>query len=553
MKSPFYLSVNGSYGQGPYAKPEFTTLPQLLSHMDKLGIGQCVVNHNAARDLHPVFGNRFLLNDIEKTPGAKERVIPAFAANSSMLAGAGEMEHLIDAFASGKAHCLALFPKTNRYDLLEIERVFEPLRPYCPVVLIDITELGECQNERAPAPALQELIQLSARFPEFRFVIRKVMWWQFSNCLYALSKAKNVYLDISWLHTRNAIGIVAQQFGAERLVFGLGMKSHAGAAIASLCYADLPQSERDNVASNNFISLFADKHYREELSKNRRSLDNHVQNSFWNAFLDGKGVQNTLVIDAHTHIGPFARSWMVPNNEFDGQIREFEHDMARFGIDKVCSQSEAALFGPPIEGNRMLEQAIGNKKNRFRGNLVINPVYAELYTDEVLDDFFRGGYFCGMKLIPEYIGVDISDPCLDPIFKYANRHKLHILVHSWEGKHGTALQVAETAARYPDATFMIGHTGGGTVGRHQSEQIAQDPKYANCVFEFCGTFTTEVEWVETLQKIDYHRVIFGTDTIAHDIAWELGRLLSMDIPDEQLKMILGQNMQRILDRAQLPQ
>ena len=32
----------------------------------------------------------------------------------------------------------------------------------------------------------------------------------------------------------------------------------------------------------------------------------------------------------------------------------------------------------------------------------------------------------------------------------------------------------------------------------------------------------------------------------HEIAWELGRLLSADIPDEQLIAILGGNAKRIL-------
>ena len=71
MKSPFYLNVNGKYGLGAYEKPDFETLADLLSHLDRLGIWQTVAYHSNARDLHPVFGNRFLLEDIENTPGVK--------------------------------------------------------------------------------------------------------------------------------------------------------------------------------------------------------------------------------------------------------------------------------------------------------------------------------------------------------------------------------------------------------------------------------------------------------------------------------------------------
>ena len=114
------------------------------------------------------------------------------------------------------------------------------------------------------------------------------------------------------------------------------------------------------------------------------------------------------------------------------------------------------------------------------------------------------------------------------------------------------MQIAEVAKQYPNATFIIGHTGGGTTGRRQCEAIAKDSQYANCVFEFCGSFTTDVRWEDSLKEIDYRRVVFGSDTYVHDVAWELGRLLSLDIPEQQLEQILGANMQRILEKTQLP-
>jgi len=549
MKSNYYINVNGAFGMGAYTKPEFPELKDLLAEMDRLGVWQTVAFHNLARDLHPSFGNRWLLEAIDQTPGAAERVIPAFAVNPSMLAGEGEMEAVEAALKSGKVGCLQLFPKTNRYTIVEIGRVLERLRAYRPCVLIDVTELNPVINQpdRAPSMDLEMLVDIANRFPEMSFVLRKVMWWQFSHVIDVLARTKNVFLDISMLHTRDAIGIVERQCGKGRMVFGIGAKAHSGAAISSLAYSHIDQKGRDAIAFDTFANLLPEL-VRGRVVAARKSVPNRISNRFWNDFIDGKGVTNALVIDAHTHIGPFTRSWIIPNNEFDGQIREFEEDMKRFGVDMVCSQSEAELFGAPIVGNKMLEDAIGDRTDRFRGNFVINPIYAELYTDKVLDEFFSRPYFCGMKLIPEYIGVDVADPRLERIFAYANKYRLHILFHSWEGKFGTARQIAEVATKYPDATFIIGHTGGGTEGRHQCEAIAEDPKYANCCFEFCGTFTTDVPWSETLKHIDYRRVLYGTDTVVHEIAWELGRLLSMDLPDEWLEAILGKNMQRVLAR-----
>lgn len=528
---------------GAYEQPDYPTLADLLASMDHLGIWQTVAYHSNARDLHPVYGNRFLLEDLENTPGAKERVIPALAANPAMLVGKGEMEHLVDCLASGKAACVILFPVTNRFRLVEYCRVFQRIRQFRPVILMDVAEMT--------ADDIEDLAQIAPEYPELNFVVKQVMWQQFSKVFDLLHRVENIYIDISWLHTRDAIRMVRDHVSYQRLIFGVGFRSHRAAAMAGLSWADISQKEKDAVSWDNFAALLPED-ARAQVAANRRSIHNQITNRFWNDFLDEKGVHDVLVIDAHSHIGPFARSWYLRENEIEDQIKTLEQELDCFGINKIISQPETALFGQPIQGNRMVEEAIGSRTDRFRGNLVFNPIYSHLYTREVLDQFFSGGYYCGFKLLPEYLGVDVADERFRPAYEYANEHHMHILFHSWEGKCGTAQQIADIAVRYPNATFIIGHTGGGTQGRRQCEAIAQDPKYANCVFEFCGTFTTEVLWEDTLQKIDSSRVVFGTDTVVHDIAWEMGRLLSLDIPDCHLEKILGANMQKILDRTILP-
>ena len=77
--------------------------------------------------------------------------------------------------------------------------------------------------------------------------------------------------------------------------------------------------------------------------------------------------------------------------------------------------------------------------------------------------------------------------------------------------------------------------------------MAADPKYKDLYFEFCGSFFSTFSWKESLEHIDYRRVLFGTDANLHDAAWELGRLLSEDIPDEQLEAILSGNAIKLFE------
>ena len=543
MRSPFYLNINGKYGLGAYSQPDYPDLCDLLSEMDRLGIWQTVAYHLNARDLHPVFGNRFLFEDIENTPGAKDRIIPALAANPAMEVGKGELEYLEDCLKNGKAGCVIIFPVTNRFRLVEYQRLFDRISKYKPVILVDITEMTMDDRE--------DLARIAPLYPELSFVVKEVMWWDYSRVFDLMKRTDNVYCDISWLHTRDGIKILCEHVNPDRVIFGVGFRAHGAAAVASLSWSKISQKEKDSIAWNNFVSLLPEAE-KNRVTKNCRHIEDRIDNCFWKDFVQEKALQDVLVIDAHTHIGPFNRSWYLVENEIEDQITVLKEEMDRFGISKIISQPETALFGQPIVGNEMVELKIDDQQ-RFRGNLVFNPIYSHLYTEELLDHFFKGGYFCGFKLLPEYLGVPVEDERYKPAYEYANRHSMHILFHSFDdGDCGTAMQIAEVAKQYPNATFIIGHTGGGTTGRRQCEAIAKDSQYANCVFEFCGSFTTDVRWEDSLKEIDYRRVVFGSDTYVHDVAWELGRLLSLDIPEQQLEQILGANMQRILEKTQLP-
>jgi len=49
-----------------------------------------------------------------------------------------------------------------------------------------------------------------------------------------------------------------------------------------------------------------------------------------------------------------------------------------------------------------------------------------------------------------------------------------------------------------------------------------------------------------MARLGPKRIVFGTDAAFLCPAWELGRLVSQDVPDEQFIPILGANMRRIL-------
>ncbi len=221
------IDVNGRYGCGAYGRPDFRDLTDLLAHMDRFGISASVTCHTEARDLNPLYGNRKLMADIAANPDARDRIIPCFAIAPAMLYRKGETEHLIRHLEEETIRAVALFPRTSRCAVREYEKVLVRICRYRPVILLDAWEMKGDGDYR-------DLQDLAAAFPELTFIVRQAMWWQFSILADLMWRLRNVRVDLSQFHFRDAIPTVTTHFGEERVVFGLGPKAHGGAALAAL-------------------------------------------------------------------------------------------------------------------------------------------------------------------------------------------------------------------------------------------------------------------------------------------------------------------------------
>ena len=217
--------------------------------------------------------------------------------------------------------------------------------------------------------------------------------------------------------------------------------------------------------------------------------------------------------------------------------------MDSLGIRKIVVSGLDALFAEPVEGNLLLEQAASPHSKRIQGYLAFNPIYADTLARR-LDDFFSRPFFVGFKFLCDYWQVPVTDKRLEPALRYANDHRLPILSHTWDGPWNSPAMLKDVAKAYPKAFFLLGHSGGGDGGRREAIELARE--CPNVYLEWCGSFCSGVSWEETIEAVGCDRVVFGSDALIHDFAWELGRLLSVDLPDEKIIPILAGNMKRIL-------
>ncbi len=528
MRSSLNLfDVNCNFGSGATSPPDFPVVNDLLSHMNRLEINYGLVWHTGARDYNTTWGNRKMLDEISENSKASTRLFPAFTIVPSMIYEKGAIRFLKQAMTSGNVKALRYFTNYSRF--IHIDPVIRQVRKFKPVLLLDARH----------APDVSEIIDFTDKFPEIPIIYTQGMWGDVSTMFDLMRRSENVYIDTSWLHSRGAIEMAVKHFGAERVLFGTGTRAHNGASISALNHADLTQGERELIAGKNLERLLGiDDVQLQEISI--EDVD-RSHNKLWQKVRNGGGVDEE-VIDAHGHFGAFDKA-VIEDRKFEEQIPDVIHRMDKLGIDKIIVSSEHAYKTDPVAGHRYLKDCVRDYKERILGYLAFNPHYRDQLSP-LLDEFFADSFFVGFKIHGDTWQVPVNDPRFDTVYKYADSHNLPILLHTWGTNYSSPAMLTDIAKNHPHAYFLLGHSGGGNKGRREAVTLVQNN--SNVYLEWCGSFTSNILWEDTIFQVGNDNIIFGTDTSLHDPAWELGRFLSLDVADEVLRPILASNIKKIL-------
>lgn len=516
-----FCDVNAGVGWPARGGAEFATVADLIAHLDRLGVSQALVSHVSARDVHPTWGNKELLNSLGEIPAARQRLVPSLTVGATMLHELGAMAELRKQLQSQASRSVRLFPRSLNHHLEHVVPILTYLQDLAPAILVDFEELSSAED----------LGKLADRFATLTFICTRIAWHGLASAYDLLARHRNVLLDISWMHTCGTIEDMVNRYGSERLVFGLGPKSNAGASIAALHDAQIPSRAKDAIAGGNISRL---------LKLTQTSVPEPSSDRLWSRLIKGERI-GLDIVDAHGHLGPF-NTWMLPVQQIEPQMADISERMRRLSIHKMIVSGTHALFGECLAGNHLIEKAAGSHDN-FHGYLVFNPHHAEALLPHV-EDFFSREFFVGFKLLSSYWAVPVTDRRYEPVWEYANRFHLPILLHTWEDSYDLPMMLDKIAGKYREAIFLLGHSGGTNVGRASALELAQ--RHPNIYLEWCGSYRMTLPYEDLITTLGPRRFIFGTDATLHSPAWELGRFLSLDLPDEMLLPALGENIRRIL-------
>lgn len=384
-------------------------------------------------------------------------------------------------------------------------------------------------------PPVGALIDIAHRYPNMRFVLTESSWGVDTYIHAAMRAAHNILADTSLAHAADRTEIFCEYYGAERVLLTLGHRAVGGAALGAVLRAKFSTVEKEAILFRNISKLC-------NLPEPSALPEPKFEPPAWRNFLE-HGHPGQEVIDCHGHLGPVA-GWAVRDQEENVQIPRKLAEMSDQKLRYFIFSHLWALMGHPLEGNQIAEQQILETTDpRLLAYFVYNPRYAEALKP-YLAKVPRSRVFIGFKVLCSYWKVRVDDAGFDPMWEIADEFCLPVLIHTWEGAYDRPALLEPIARRFPNVRLLLAHCGGTDDGRTEAEQMVRE--YPHAYLEWCGSFFSHKPWSEPLREVGSRKLLFGTDGVFHNHDWELARLLSAPLEDEDFRRILHDNFWEII-------
>lgn len=233
-----------------------------------------------------------------------------------------------------------------------------------------------------------------------------------------------------------------------------------------------------------------------------------------------------MIIDIHSH------AWQYPQHfgdDFRNQARR-----ARRGIEvdltvryedyrkSAPDDCRSVVFGGKSKLSGMwvddeyVAKYVAQDPARLLGFLSVDPTQ-DGWEREMRDGHERLG-LRGIKLLPMYAGFRPDEARLDPLWKYAQKHGLPVLMHtgttfvSQAPLECTLPRHADAAAiRFPEVKMILAHLG----HPYEGECVATIRKHPNVYADVSALHYRPHQLYHSLMLVQeygvWHKVLFGTD------------------------------------------
>ncbi len=243
-----------------------------------------------------------------------------------------------------------------------------------------------------------------------------------------------------------------------------------------------------------------------------------------------------MVFDAHVHIG--RTTWMHMDTDADQLVRMAD----RAGIDKMLVTDLTALMTDMFEGNELMRKFARQHPDRIIPYFTVSSARFGKRVIEDLERYVNDYGFRALKIYSVPPLYKMCDPYMYPVLEKAAQYKLPVLAHS------TAEECEQVSRVVPEVIVINAHTNGSPQGQgdwHRS--IAAAKAYANIYLD-TTTSSFDNNMIETaVAEVGADRILYGSDMPLLCPILQVAKVRQAEITEAEKDLILGGNIQRLLD------
>ncbi len=523
-----FFDINAKIGK-THKRDEMTPyqVETLLDDMDYYRVHGALVDNQEGCDYSYVAGNDALLQRVRKNDRlfAVAAVAPSY--RFELPEGDAYLQSLVDAgvraFTTKPGYFVhSLSPSTMDHLCAFMADKGLPL-------LLD-----------APQIEMGELEELLRAFPQLNVVLLTAKWAMNRRVYPLLEHYGNLYTDLSANQSIDLPMIFKRHFGVERLLYGSGYPQRMmGALKTMIAYSSVCEREKDMVAHGNALRLLRLPADTLKAYATPSRLDDLAL-----TMEEGKPLSGVFILDSHAHMldkeARVVNFTMVSDADPASMVRV----MDRTGIDQAIVSPFEGLMTDGVSSDHTILQASQAYPGRFIPYACANPHFAD-DIGTVVARSHAAHHFPGLKPYWVYHGLPLTHDKYRDWFSYANEHRLFMLIHS--GEDHIIPETRELALRYPDMTFLLGHSGISFRVARMNAALANELPNVVCELNFTNLTRGVVKFLVDTCGPD--KVLFGTDMPLRDPAPQLGWIVYERLPREVKEQILSGNMKRILARC----
>jgi predicted TIM-barrel fold metal-dependent hydrolase len=231
----------------------------------------------------------------------------------------------------------------------------------------------------------------------------------------------------------------------------------------------------------------------------------------------------------------------------DGTVEGLIASMDRAGIDRsvVCN-----IATNPHQMKKVNDFAISCKTNARL--IPLGSLHPHAPEAEIIDEIPRlvAEGMPGIKIHPDYMGVEIDDSAFDLIFSICAKENLFVVTHAGydpiapDHMHCTPDRVLRVLARHPSLKLVVAHTGGFDCESDVLDKLCGTSVYLDTSLSAIRTQKSKDQGAACAEILRHHdpaRILFATDSPWSDPTAEIEFIRGIGLSDDVLEGVFYEN------------